>query len=82
MLAQIIGVFDVPSAAVMIAFFGASAACISVLLGRKRKADFQIEARRAEWDHQEKMGTIARDGDIARAKLQQNLITSHKSEDN
>lgn len=82
MLAKIIGVFDFPSMLVLVAFFLACGAIISVQLSRKRRADYEMQAKELEFKHQENMGIIARDGDIARVKLQQNLITSHKSEDN
>lgn len=82
MLSSLIGVFDFPSMLVMVAFFLSCGGVIMVLLSRKRKADYQMQAKELEFKHQESMGIIARDGDIARAKIQQNLITSHKSEDN
>lgn len=82
MLSKIIGVFDFPSMLVLVAFFGGGAGVIITMLLRKRKADYEMEAKALEFTHQERMGVIVRDGDLARAKLQQNLITSHKSEDN
>ncbi len=77
MLSTLIGTFDGPSAVVMVAFAGGFAALGIVTLLRKRSADYQIEAKKLEFDHQERMGTIVQNGEIAKAKFSQNLITSH-----
>jgi len=73
MLANLVGVFDVPSALVMIAFFVGSGIVIASILAKKTHQEIDN-------DFEIKKATLQRDYEINKLKLNQNLITSHRSD--
>lgn len=81
MLGYLVGNIDVPAAAFMIFAVLGLAAVVTALLARKRPQDYDIEKMKLQNDRDVALANTTANRDVSMAKVQQNLITSHRSED-